>query len=231
MTSSRRPVQLDRIFPRYPGRSTPVRCHGREADRRSLDSSRFRHSPVRLSPHRLASAPVTVTRPTRPPTARCPAPPPPRPPATPTPTWPIAALLSMFQEKAVKAEGSSRVAPQRSGPSGRVNTTASRVEILTPTPNPTRQRSFRTCYRWLGIPLKEQPITTLKTSPTSACSLHFPSNWTRLFVCFVFGSDCSTFISHVHMTLLHFGSLLTLFIRMKITNPQHLVCILLITTQ
>lgn len=57
--------------------------------------------------------------------------------------------------------------------------------------------SHRTCYRWLGIPLKEQPITTLKTSPTSACFLHFPSKWTRLCVCFWFR------LQYVHLLCAH----------------------------
>ncbi len=61
----------------------------------SSPHSRFPLSPIRPSRHRLASAPVTATRPTRPLTALCPAPPPPRPLETPTPTWPTAALLSV----------------------------------------------------------------------------------------------------------------------------------------
>lgn len=181
MTSSQRPVRLDRTFPRFPGRSTLARCHGLEADRPSLASSRFRHNPTRPSRHHLASDPATATKPTRRPTALCPAPQPPHPPETPTPTWPIATLLSMCQEKAVRAEGSFKVDPLRSGPNGRVNTTASRVEI-TPTLSLTKQRSFRTCYQWLGIPPREQPITTSKTSLTSACFLHLPSNRIHLLL-------------------------------------------------
>lgn len=57
----------------------------------------------------------------------------------------------MCQEKVVKVEASSRVAPVRSGPSGRTSIIPSSRESSTHTPTPARQRSSRYNPKHLAV--------------------------------------------------------------------------------